>query len=35
VNAGFECGIGLEGFEDIAVNDVLQFYTVEEIARTI
>ncbi len=35
VNAGFECGIGLEGFEDIEVSDVLQFYTVEEIARTI
>jgi translation initiation factor IF-2 len=35
VNAGFECGIGLEGFEDIQENDVLQFYTVEEIARTI
>jgi len=35
VNAGIECGIGLEGFEDIQVNDVLQFYTVEEIARTI
>ncbi len=35
VNAGFECGIGLEGFEGVEVNDVLQFYTVEEIARTI
>ncbi|MBN1504734.1 MAG: translation initiation factor IF-2, partial [Candidatus Eisenbacteria bacterium] len=35
VNAGFECGIALEGFEAIQVNDVLQFYTVEEIARTI
>jgi len=35
VNAGFECGIGLEGFEGIEENDVLQFYTVEEIARTI
>ena len=35
VSAGFECGIGLEGFDNIEVNDILQFYTVEEIARTI
>ncbi len=35
VSAGFECGIGLEGFDDIAVGDVIQIYTIEEIARTI
>ncbi|UCF78844.1 MAG: translation initiation factor IF-2 [Candidatus Eiseniibacteriota bacterium] len=35
VSAGFECGIGLEGFENIEVKDVLQAYTVEEVARTI
>ncbi|KPJ61408.1 MAG: hypothetical protein AMJ46_01600 [Latescibacteria bacterium DG_63] len=35
VAAGFECGIGLEGYDDIEVGDVLQVYTVEEIARTI
>ncbi|MFH0779111.1 MAG: translation initiation factor IF-2 [Candidatus Eisenbacteria bacterium] len=35
VNAGFECGIGLEGFDGIEVNDTLQFYTVEEIARSV
>lgn len=35
VSAGFECGIGLEGFDNIEVHDVIQFYVVEEIARTI
>jgi translation initiation factor IF-2 len=35
VSAGFECGIGVEGFDDIHTGDVLQFYTVEEIARSI
>jgi translation initiation factor IF-2 len=35
VSAGFECGIGLEGFDNIEVHDLLQFYTVEEIARSI
>jgi translation initiation factor IF-2 len=35
VSAGFECGIGLEGFDAIETGDVLQIYTVEEIARTI
>jgi translation initiation factor IF-2 len=35
VSSGFECGIGLEGFDDLSVGDVLQVYTIEEIARTI
>ncbi len=35
VSTGFECGIGIEGFDAVESGDVLQFYTVEEIARTI
>ncbi|MBR0230937.1 MAG: translation initiation factor IF-2 [Clostridia bacterium] len=30
---GFECGIGLEKFNDIKVGDVLEAYVMEEIAR--
>jgi translation initiation factor IF-2 len=30
VNAGYECGIGIERFNDIKVGDVLEFYTYEE-----
>ena len=30
VNAGYECGIGIERFNDIKVGDVLEFYTHEE-----
>ena len=29
----FECGIGLEKFNDIKVGDVLECYTMEEIER--
>jgi translation initiation factor IF-2 len=29
VRAGFECGVGLEGFEDFAVGDVIEFYVKE------
>ncbi len=29
VKAGYECGIGLEGFHDIQVGDVLEFYVKE------
>jgi translation initiation factor IF-2 len=29
VRAGFECGVGLEGFEDWAIGDVIQFYVKE------
>jgi translation initiation factor IF-2 len=29
VRAGFECGIGLEGFKDIAEGDLIQFYVKE------
>ncbi len=30
VNAGYECGIGIERFNDIKVGDILEFYTHEE-----
>jgi translation initiation factor IF-2 len=33
VAAGFECGIGLEGFNDIKEGDVIEAYQVREIAR--
>jgi translation initiation factor IF-2 len=29
VRSGFECGVGLEGFQDFAVGDVIQFYVKE------
>ena len=35
VNTGFECGIGLENFDDIKVNDVLEVYKVVETKRTL
>ncbi len=31
VKAGYECGIGIENFNDIKVNDVLEAYILEEI----
>ncbi len=31
VQAGYECGIALEGFQDIKPGDVLEVYTVEEV----
>jgi translation initiation factor IF-2 len=33
VAAGMECGIGIEGFEDILADDILEIYTVEEVKR--
>jgi len=32
VKAGFECGIGLERFNDIKVGDIIEVYTVETLA---
>jgi len=34
VKAGYECGIGLEGFHDIQVGDVLEFYVKERVEAT-
>ena len=35
VREGFECGIGVENFNDIKVSDVIECYRTEEIARTL
>ena len=34
VKAGFECGVGLENFQDIHVGDIIEAYRVEQVART-
>jgi translation initiation factor IF-2 len=34
VAAGYECGLGLDGFNDLKVGDQLEFYRREEVART-
>ncbi len=33
VQAGYECGIALENFNDIKVGDIIECYTVEEVER--
>jgi translation initiation factor IF-2 len=35
VNRGMECGIKLAGFNDVKVDDVLEAYKVEQVARTL
>ncbi|MBU6365866.1 MAG: translation initiation factor IF-2 [Gemmatimonadetes bacterium] len=35
VKEGYECGIGVENFNDIKVGDVLECYRTEEVARTL
>jgi translation initiation factor IF-2 len=35
VREGFECGIGIEHFNDLKVGDVIECYRTEEIARTL
>ncbi len=35
VREGFECGIGVENFNDIKVGDVIECYRTEEVARTL
>ncbi|MEE8704991.1 MAG: translation initiation factor IF-2 [Olsenella sp.] len=34
VKAGFECGIGLDNFQDIHIGDVIESYKIEQVART-
>jgi len=34
VESGFECGIGIENFNDLQPQDILEIYKIEEIART-
>ena len=35
VNAGNECGVGLENYHDIQPGDVIEFFEVEHVARTL
>ena len=35
VREGFECGIGIENFNDIKLGDVIECYRTEEVARTL
>jgi translation initiation factor IF-2 len=33
VRAGYECGIGIEGFQDVKEGDVIESYKTVEVAR--
>jgi len=33
VLSGFECGIGIEGFNDLKLGDIIEAYTQEKIER--
>jgi translation initiation factor IF-2 len=35
VREGFECGIGIDNFNDVKVGDVIECYRTEEVARTL
>jgi translation initiation factor IF-2 len=35
VAAGYECGIGIENFQDIKEGDLIEAYEVREVARSI
>ncbi len=35
VREGFECGIGIANFNDIKLGDIIECYSVEEVARTL
>jgi translation initiation factor IF-2 len=35
VREGYECGIGIQNFNDVKVGDLIECYTVEEVARTL
>ncbi len=35
VKEGYECGIGIENFNDLKIGDVLECYRTEEVARTL
>ena len=34
VASGFECGIGLEGYNDVKEGDIIEAYTTREVPRT-
>jgi translation initiation factor IF-2 len=35
VREGYECGINIEGFNDVKVGDVIEAYKIEEVQRTL
>ena len=35
VQAGFECGIGLEGYNDVKIGDVIEVFEFKEVAPTL
>ncbi len=35
VKEGFECGLNLKGYNDIQVGDILEFFEIREVARTL
>src|SRR5437016_2745399 len=35
VREGFECGIGIENFNDVKIGDVIEAYKIEEVARSL
>jgi translation initiation factor IF-2 len=35
VREGYECGIGIEGFNDVKVGDVIECYRIEQVARSL
>jgi len=32
VRAGFDCGVGIKGFDEFEVGDILEAYTIEKVA---
>jgi translation initiation factor IF-2 len=35
VRSGFDCGIGIDGFNDIQMGDVIESYEMREVKRTL
>ena len=35
VKEGFECGLNLKNYNDIEVGDILEFFEIKEVARTL
>jgi translation initiation factor IF-2 len=35
VKEGFECGLNIKGYNEIEVGDVLEFFEIKEVARTL
>lgn len=34
VKSGYECGIGIDGYDDLEEGDIFEFYTKEKVADT-